>query len=885
MIFRALVFLLLLCVPATAQNYDERAFRADELRMDALYVAGDYEGAAALLREMLPKAVALFGEASREALSTETALANALSNLGRRAEAVAHSRHVYDTALAQLGEYNIQTIRAAMALGVQLSQAGAPEEALPLVARAVQVAEQMLGPDDPTTITWRFNLAGVFFDLWYLDEALAEFRKARVALAAKDDLRSQRTAAVAARQIARTLRNMDRRDEAVAAYAEALADYRRVYGPTHPDTADTMAEYGLAMWRAGQREALGPVVDELEAVTRTAYGDDSLPMAEVLELSALYLSQGGPGTPGFDEGLGLQARSVALKEKLLTPTNTALGAAYLDLSAMLEDKGDKRAAYDLARKAEAAGSAGREWLYYTLSQAQAAGVIPDRAAVAEALRIAQTTQASLAASANWKLGIRLALGDSETGRNYRRATDLVERQSRLQQQLVTLTGLPAGERDSRAEEALRAEIGANEAEITRLQALVAAEQPKLETLVGGTELTLDELQALLAPDEALVILDVSPVEGESHFAIAISKDRAEWAELNWTAESFTMAVADIRESIGERLGTRAGAALKTRPQDPQDDMFHYNAASWLYDETVGQVAGVIDGKTHLYFDLRGPVAALPPSLMLKSPATDPDPGRAHFLIRDHAVTVIPSIQSLRTGALAASRPRAGRPFLGYADPIYDVPEEVLVASAAPAGLRGSLAPLPETADEVREVAATFGAGVDARLGEAASEAALKAAAVGDYRILYFATHGLVAGDAVGATQLGEPALALTPGQGEDGFLTASEILALQLNADWVVLSACNTAVGNQPGEQALSGLAQAFIYAGSRSLLVSHWPVESKSAVALMTDLFARRAADPRLTAAEAQRQAILAMLDAPGRPEWSHPAYWAPFILVGDPG
>ena len=90
------------------------------------------------------------------------------------------------------------------------------------------------------------------------------------------------------------------------------------------------------------------------------------------------------------------------------------------------------------------------------------------------------------------------------------------------------------------------------------------------------------------------------------------------------------------------------------------------------------------------------------------------------------------------------------------------------------------------------------------------------------------------------------------------------------------------AVGGKPGGEALSGLAQGFFYAGARALLVSHWPVESQSAVALMTDIFERRAADPSLTAAEAQRQAMLAMLD---HPTWAHPAYWAPFILVGDPG
>ncbi|MBP6738061.1 MAG: CHAT domain-containing protein, partial [Rhodobacteraceae bacterium] len=200
-------------------------------------------------------------------------------------------------------------------------------------------------------------------------------------------------------------------------------------------------------------------------------------------------------------------------------------------------------------------------------------------------------------------------------------------------------------------------------------------------------------------------------------------------------------------------------------------------------------------------------------------------------------------------------------------------------------LRGGLAPLPETEGEVRAVAQALRAPDSSlRLGAAASETALKAAALADVGVLYFATHGLVSGDSVGAAALDQPALALTPGGGEDGFLTASEIAELHLNARFVVLSACNTAAGGEPGAEALSGLAQSFLYAGARGLLVSHWPVESRSAVALMTDLFQRRAATPGLSAAEAQRQAILAMIEHPADPRWSHPAYWAPFVLVGQP-
>ena len=97
-----------------------------------------------------------------------------------------------------------------------------------------------------------------------------------------------------------------------------------------------------------------------------------------------------------------------------------------------------------------------------------------------------------------------------------------------------------------------------------------------------------------------------------------------------------------------------------------------------------------------------------------------------------------------------------------------------------------------------------------------------------------ATHGLVAGDVKG---IGEPALVLTipatPTADDDGLLTASEVAQLKLNADWVVLSACNTMAGDRPGAEALSGLARAFFYAGSRALLVSHWTVESNAAARL----------------------------------------------------
>ena len=105
------------------------------------------------------------------------------------------------------------------------------------------------------------------------------------------------------------------------------------------------------------------------------------------------------------------------------------------------------------------------------------------------------------------------------------------------------------------------------------------------------------------------------------------------------------------------------------------------------------------------------------------------------------------------------------------------------------------------------------------------------------RIMHFATHGLVTGEIGG---LAEPALVLTPPAeataADDGLLTASEVSSLHLDADWVILSACNTAAGESGNAEALSGLARSFFYAGARALLVSHWPVNSEAAVALTTE-------------------------------------------------
>jgi CHAT domain-containing protein len=203
-----------------------------------------------------------------------------------------------------------------------------------------------------------------------------------------------------------------------------------------------------------------------------------------------------------------------------------------------------------------------------------------------------------------------------------------------------------------------------------------------------------------------------------------------------------------------------------------------------------------------------------------------------------------------------------------------------------ASLRDALEPLPETADEVRTTAALLHAtGDSVRLAADATEAAVKTAKLDNYRVIHFATHALVGGETARFTDLAEPALVFTlpqiPTELDDGLLMSSEVAGLKFNADWVILSACNTADGDTPGAEALSGLARAFFYAGARTLLVSHWYVDSRAALQLTTRTVERMEQDKETLPAQALRAAMVEMVDS-GKDDDVYPGIWAPFMVVG---
>jgi CHAT domain-containing protein len=262
-----------------------------------------------------------------------------------------------------------------------------------------------------------------------------------------------------------------------------------------------------------------------------------------------------------------------------------------------------------------------------------------------------------------------------------------------------------------------------------------------------------------------------------------------------------------------------------------------------------------------------------------------------WLAKRYAITTLPSVASLRALRVFAKKAEATEPFIGFGDPVLRGETGSGRGLEVAAFYRGAVADvdevrqlssLPETAAELKAMADYLGADEDSiYLRGRATETKVKSIRLNNSQVLAFSTHGLVSGELKG---LAEPALVLTPPdkgtEHDDGLLTASEVAQLKLDADWVILSACNTAQGDKPGATGLSGLAKAFFYAGARALLVSHWPVQSDAATALTTRMFQTIKQNPVIGRAEALRQSMMSMAT---NPQTAHPFFWAPFVVVGE--
>jgi CHAT domain-containing protein len=498
----------------------------------------------------------------------------------------------------------------------------------------------------------------------------------------------------------------------------------------------------------------------------------------------------------------------------------------------------------------------------------------------------------------------------------REQQDALQRRRQAEQALNGERAKAPTERNAGEESKLRRELAETDSKLTDLADRLSKEAPQYSDLAAPKPLSFADAQKLLGPDEALVFLMLEDTTDQANsFVWALTREGNAWGRLPIKGAEWSGRVTKFRAGLDVEM---LAAKSVLDQQGKQRVLFDVGFAHQLYGDLLGPVESTIKGKRQLLVVTSGPLTALPFHLLVTDkPAVAPSFENlaayrdVAWLMQRHAVTVLPSVGSLKVLRGQANPNRAPRALVGFADPVFGVEQQVSEARRAkrkqtPLAARTTtrsygdywkgaeidrsklvLAQLPDTAEELRTVAERLGVpDSDIHLGRAASEATVKSLPLADYRIVYFATHGLVAGDIKG---VGEPSLALSlPAQAselDDGLLTASEVAQLKLNADWVVLSACNTIAGDKPGAEALSGLSRAFFYAGARALLVSHWAVDSAAATRLAIATFEKLAADPKLGRAEALNQAMQDYLRDSSSPFSAYPAMWGAFSLVGNGG
>jgi tetratricopeptide (TPR) repeat protein/CHAT domain-containing protein len=881
-------------------------------------------------------------------------------------------------------------------------------EAEPLFKRALAISEKALGPDHPDVGTDLNNLGQLYQDEGRYAEAEPLYKR-MIAIDERALGPDHPLVATGLNNLGNLYSHQGRYAEAEAMYKRAIEIDKKALGPDHPDVGTDLSNLALLYRDEGRYADAEPLLKQMIAIDEKAIGADRPHLGSGLNnLAALYSDQGryGEAEPLYKRALAidekalgpdhsdvgndvnnlaslyldqgrftdaepLMQRALAIKEKAFGPDHPDVGAALDNLAAIYFAQGEWERAADYwrkgtsviinrtrrgtlvgeattgKRKSEAAQNS-LQFMALVKAVQRLASKQPDEGtSLREMFQTAQWAQSSEAAESLSQMAARGAKGDSKLAALVRERQDLVaEWQNRDQLRSAAVAQAP-DKRNADAEAENIARIAAIDARLTAIDKDLAANFPDYAALASPAPLPVEEVQAQLGADEALVLfLDTPEIRQapEETFVWVVTKTDVRWIRSELGTESLTREVAALRCGLdynGSWTDQHCADLLKVDYTRADHDFFgkplpfDLARAHALYEALFGQIKDQIKDKRLLIVP-SGPLTQLPFQVLVTEPpkAAIPtsvaDYRNVAWLAREHAITILPAVSSLKALRELAKESHASEPYIGFGDPLLDgdpinVKEDAAAAKlarekhcdptlrdrvASVLGWRGgnravsrnggggvdvadlrTLPPLPETADEVCDVARELGVDPVKRvfLGAAATETKIKelsaSGTLAKNRIVHFATHGAIAGDLSGTS---EPGLILTPPdkgtETDDGYLNASEVAGLKLDADWVILSACNTAAGDAKGAEALSGLARAFFYAGARSLLVSHWEVASEATVKLITKAVDELKRDPKIGRAEALRRSMLAMIDT-GNDNEAHPAFWAPFVLVGEGG
>lgn len=622
------------------------------------------------------------------------------------------------------------------------------------------------------------------------------------------------------------------------------------------------------------------------ALVRTGRADQAL--ARLQPLVAQHVTAMGEAHPQVAEErgiLGMAHQALGQRDQALQLF--AQASTTLLTAQATESEGQDRSLQALTRRLVL-----ESYLDALAEQPNTPGAADTAFRIADALHLGRTQQA-LSQSA-----VRAAAQQADLAGLIREDQDRKAEQLSLYSQLLRLAGLPPEQQLPKVMDDMRARIAQIEKERQSFDATLQRRFPAYANLIQPKAPSLDETRAALKDKEALINL--------------FSTDRATyvWAVSRHAPTAFAR-VAQSREAIA-RAVTNLRRALDPGQADLARGIpaFDVNLAHRLYTDLLHPVSAAWKGANSLLVVSNGALGQLPLGLLPTAPSIVAKGGTSYaaykdvpWLIKDVAITQLPSANALVTLRSLPAGNANRKAFVGFGDPDFTAQStQVAAATSTATGLRrvtatrastqawmpySDLSPLPDTRDEILALAEVLKADPkrDVFLGREASKAKVLSTPLNQSKVVAFATHGLLPGEFPGVDQ---PSLAMSnPGQGQHGLLTLDDILGLKLDADWVVLSACNTAAGDGHGAEAVSGLGRGFFYAGTRALLATHWPVESVSARLLVTATFEQQAQHPGMSRAHALRASMLQLMNqqAPEGFSYAHPLFWAPYALFGDGG
>jgi CHAT domain-containing protein len=917
---------------------------------------GRYPEAERLYRRALAMREKALGANHPAVAATLNNLAGSYQEQGRYAEAEPLFRRALAIREKALGKNHGDFAQSLHNLGLLLSAQGRYSEAEPLFRQGLTIREKVHGTESLEVANSLFGLAQLYRNQGRYAEA-ERYAKRDAAIQEKILGPNHRDTGAAIDNLATIYFYLNRFNDAEPLFKRSLAIREKLLGPDHALVGQTMGNLAATYNALNRLSEAEPLYLRALRIRERALGPDNAALAAPNNnLATLYHQLGR-----YAEAETHYKRAVAIWEKALGPDHPDIGTALYNLAVAYRVQGkfaEAEAAYrssaemTIRRSARSDGALGQsmtgkvesestrarkrfaEWIKVAHQLGERRGARQPELA-RKMFEAAQSAQGSEAAASLAQMAARLAKGEGTLAQLIRQRQDLGAEWQEKEKLLIQARSGPSASDP----QALSARLAAIDSLIGDIDRRLAREFPDYSALAHPQPTGIESVQAQLAPNEALVVFfdtEAAAPLPEETFVWAVTKLEMRWARSSLGSRALISNVAALRCGLDHAAweGTEGSTAcmrmLNVSGAPVRQLPFDLARAHELYWALFGAIEDLIKNK-HLLIVPSGALTVVPLQVLVTDrPASAiPDDAagyaEAAWLAKRHALTVLPSVSSLKALRQLAKMSKAKEAFVGFGNPLLVGPngndkhawdqqscqkaasERPQVASRAVRATtakfyRGNLAdvelirsqyPLPETAEELCAVAQSAGAPQSAvHLGEKATEKTVKglssSGALANARVVHFATHGLLASEAGMVNARAEPALILTPparaSEDDDGLLTASEVTQLKLDADWVVLSACNTAAGgsDDPGAaQALSGLARAFFYAGARALLVSHWAVNSEATVRLITKTFEELKADPKIGRAEALHRSILALIEQGAG--YSHPAIWAPFVVVGE--